>query len=529
MEKVTVEANSPLTVAVGEAFRVEFALNAKPDGDTFKAPSFEGFDVLAGPAISQGSSVQIVNGSMTKSVSYTYTFVLLPQAAGNVTIGAAEVKVDGSSYRTRPLPIEIVNEGKSPGAGGTQSRPREDSSPDVTAQNQIAKDDILLRAVVSRTSVYKGEPLRVTFKLYERVPVVGYNDVKFPSFNGFWAQELNTDNARRQRETFNGKVYETLVTKEYLLYPQQAGTLVIEPAELTAVAQVVVPGRRNVDPFFGGGPDFVNVPRKVQSPRINIAVKPLPAGAPASFSGAVGSFTMDAVLPQERLADCKGEVDALLAHYGVGRATFLSIEPQNWNALWESNFTPVEVDGRLTIRAPFHAPAATEAEVVIMPKMSFGTGHHATTCLMASGLLDRDVTGLRGLDMGSGTGVLAIVAALRGAEAVDAVDIDDWADANCRENIASNGVADRIEPMLGDVRRIAGRHYGFILANINRNILLADMSAYAAALDAGGWLLMSGILEADVAPLSEAARAAGFSVTGHALRNGWARVDAVKN
>ena len=136
---------------------------------------------------------------------------------------------------------------------------------------------------------------------------------------------------------------------------------------------------------------------------------------------------LKAYIPQERLADCKGEVDALLAHYGVGRATFLSIEPQNWNALWESNFTPVEVDGRLTIRAPFHAPAATEAEVVIMPKMSFGTGHHATTCLMASGLLDRDVTGLRGLDMGSGTGVLAIVAALHGAETVDAVDIDEWA------------------------------------------------------------------------------------------------------
>ena len=135
---------------------------------------------------------------------------------------------------------------------------------------------------------------------------------------------------------------------------------------------------------------------------------------------------LKAYIPQERLADCKGEVDALLAHYGVGRATFLSIEPQNWNALWESNFTPVEVDGRLTIRAPFHAPAATEAEVVIMPKMSFGTGHHATTCLMASGLLDRDVTGLRGLDMGSGTGVLAIVAALHGAETVDAVDIDEW-------------------------------------------------------------------------------------------------------
>ena len=218
---------------------------------------------------------------------------------------------------------------------------------------------------------------------------------------------------------------------------------------------------------------------------------------------------LKAYIPQERLADCKGEVDALLAHYGVGRATFLSIEPQNWNALWESNFTPVEVDGRLTIRAPFHAPAATEAEMVIMPKMSFGTGHHATTCLMASGLLDRDVTGLRGLDMGSGTGV--------------------WAYENCVENIRANGVETRVTPLLGDIGAIAGRRYDFIAANINRNILLAQLPAYAAALDAGGWLLMSGILEADVAPLSEAARAAGFSVTGYALRNGWARVDAVKN
>ena len=216
---------------------------------------------------------------------------------------------------------------------------------------------------------------------------------------------------------------------------------------------------------------------------------------------------LKAYIPQERLADCKGEVDAL----------------------WETNFTPVEVDGRLTIRAPFHAPAATEAEVVIMPKMSFGTGHHATTCLMASGLLDRDVTGLRGLDMGSGTGVLAIVAALRGAEAVDAVDIDEWAYENCVENIRANGVETRVTPLLGDIGAIAGRRYDFIAANINRNILLAQLPAYAAALDAGGWLLMSGILEADVAPLSEAARAAGFSVTGHALRNGWARVDAVKN
>ena len=246
-----------------------------------------------------------------------------------------------------------------------------------------------------------------------------------------------------------------------------------------------------------------------------------------SFEADAG--TLKAYIPQEQLADCKGEVDALLARYGV-QGRYIAIETQNWNAVWESNFPPVDVEGRLLIRAPFHEPApAGVMEVVVMPKMSFGTGHHATTWLVSRAVLDLGVAGRRGLDMGSGTGVLSIVAAKCGAAHVDAVDIDDWADANCRENIASNGVADRIEPMLGDVRRIAGQHYGFILANMNRNILTADMPAYAAALDAGGWLLMSGILEADVAPLSEAARAAGFSVTGHALRDGWARVDAVKN
>lgn len=237
---------------------------------------------------------------------------------------------------------------------------------------------------------------------------------------------------------------------------------------------------------------------------------------------------LKAYVAQDRLADCKEAVDALLARYGVSHATYLSLEPQNWNALWERNFTPVRVDERLTIRAPFHAASTTPLEVVVMPRMSFGTGHHATTCLMAAGVLDHDVAGLRGLDMGSGTGVLAIVAALRGAAGVDAVDIDEWAYENSIENIRRNGVESKVLPILGGVETIAGRHYDFILANINRNILISQLPAYAAALDAGGWLLMSGILESDLDFLSEAARAEGFSVTGTAVRDGWARLDVVK-
>lgn len=237
---------------------------------------------------------------------------------------------------------------------------------------------------------------------------------------------------------------------------------------------------------------------------------------------------LKAYIPGDRLADCKSEVDALLDRYGVtGR--YIAIETQNWNALWERNYPATDVEGRLRIRAPFHEAApAGELEVVVMPKMSFGTGHHATTWLMSRAVLDLDVSGRRGLDMGSGTGVLSIVAVKCGAAHVDAVDIDDWADANCRENIAANGVSDRITPILGDVRSIVGRHYDFILANINRNILLADMPSYAAALNAGGDLVMSGFLEADVPALVAAAEGFGMTLVETAGRDGWMMVHVRK-
>ena len=237
---------------------------------------------------------------------------------------------------------------------------------------------------------------------------------------------------------------------------------------------------------------------------------------------------LKAYIPAVRLSGCKTDVDALLARRGV-EGRYAVIPTQNWNASWESDFPPVDVEGRLRIRAPFHDPAPEGGmEVVVMPKMSFGTGHHATTWLMSRAVLGLGVAGRTGLDMGSGTGVLAIVAAKCGAEHVDAVDIDDWADANCRENIAANGVADRITLMLGDVRRIAGRHYGFILANINRNILLADMPAYAAALDARGDLVMSGFLESDVPAITACAEKLGLRPVATAVKEGWVTVHVRK-
>lgn len=244
-----------------------------------------------------------------------------------------------------------------------------------------------------------------------------------------------------------------------------------------------------------------------------------------SFSEEKG--VLKAYIPKDRLADCKAEVDECLSEQGISGATYVCIETVNWNALWESKFDPVEVEGRCVIRAPFHkARPDLPLEVVIMPKMSFGTGHHATTWLMTAELTDpaRDWNGKRGLDMGSGTGVLAIVAVLRGAAHMDAIDIDEWADANCRENIEANGVADRVTSLLGDASLLPGRQYDFVLANINRNILLADMPAYVGTLSDGGELIMSGILEGDIPVISECAESLGLMVTGTRLKEGWAVV-----
>ena len=372
-EKVTFEANSPLTVAVGEAFRVEFSLNASPDDGSFKAPSFEGFDVIAGPAESRGQSVQIVGGTMTKSINYTITYVLLPQSAGNVTIGAAEIAVDGTTYRTQPLPIEIVNEGD---ASQSQQRPSggdSDSEADArNVQQQIRKDDILLRAVVSQTSVYKNEPVHVAFKLYTRVPYVNIVPEAAPSFNGFWSQDLtDTKTARVSRETYNGKVYETRVLFEYLLYPQQVGTLTIDPVDITVVAQVVVQSRRNLDPFFGSGHEVYNVPRKVQSQRTSIEVRPLPEGAPSSFSGAVGSFRMETDLPTDRFAANSGPTCTVKIS-GTGNLTFVqapklalpaSFEQYNVKTTESINASASGISGYRQFEYPFIARAEGTYEI----------------------------------------------------------------------------------------------------------------------------------------------------------------------
>ena len=201
------------------------------------------------------------------------------------------------------------------------------------------------------------------------------------------------------------------------------------------------------------------------------------------------------------------------------------IQQQNWNAEWESQYEPISIQGGTCyIRAPFHPAHSAPYEIVIMPKMSFGTGHHATTYLMAEQMLALDFNGASVLDMGSGTGILSILAAMRGAVVVDAVDIDEWAYENCLENIQTNNVQTVVCPILGDVAAIHGKVYDIILANINRNILLNDMAQYTESLRKGGLLLVSGILDLDVDTLVGHARKLGLTATATNTRDGWAQI-----
>ena len=196
------------------------------------------------------------------------------------------------------------------------------------------------------------------------------------------------------------------------------------------------------------------------------------------------------------------------------------IEQVNWNEEWEKNFSPIVVEDLCTVRANFHPVPNTRYDIVITPKMSFGTGHHETTYMMLQQLLLLSLEGAKVLDMGCGTGILAIMAALRGAHDITAIDIDPWCVENATENVQQNDCS-FITIKEGDVSLIAGEQYNLILANINRNILLSDISAYTQALLPQGLLLVSGFYEEDLPAIKEKCQEVGLTYLSHIERNRW--------
>ncbi len=218
--------------------------------------------------------------------------------------------------------------------------------------------------------------------------------------------------------------------------------------------------------------------------------------------------------------DILNEVQIINSEHFKVDYTFEEIEQVNWNEEWEKNFEPIEVDNTCYVRAPFHEKKDVAYDIVIEPKMSFGTGHHETTFMMIQHLLETDIAGKKTLDMGCGTAILAILAEMKGAKPVDAIDIDNWCYLNSIENAERNNCK-HISVYEGDAALLKDKKYDVIIANINRNILLNDMQQYVDSLNKEGILLLSGFYEEDIPFIDSSCTEKGLTFIKKHQKNNW--------
>lgn len=287
--QTTFTAEAPRVVEVGETFRLVFSSNGEPS--SFNPPSITGLDVLAGPTSSTMSSTQIINGKRTESFQVSYTYILQAQKEGKYTIPSASVVIDGKKYASSPVSIEVVK---------TNNQKSQESN--KKSSTTITNKDIFMKISISKGRVVTGEHFIATIKLYTRVPVAGFEDVRFPTFNGFWSQEIETpQNIDFIRENVDGQIYNSALLKKYLLLPQQSGSITIDAAELVCQIQIRannMASRSIFDDFFDS---YQTVRKRVSSAPVAVRVDPLPAGAPDSFKGAVGSFKISGRLSKDSI------------------------------------------------------------------------------------------------------------------------------------------------------------------------------------------------------------------------------------
>lgn len=274
---------------------------------------------------------------------------------------------------------------------------------------------------------------------------------------------------------------------------------------------------------------------------VNFVIEPNEEYIADVLASELGEIGFDSFVPNELGLDAyilqhlfdESKLQQLLSDFPVDVTSInyiiTQIESKNWNEEWEKNyFEPIVIGEDCVIHSSFHkdVPKA-KYDIVIDPKMAFGTGHHETTSLVIGQLLRMDLTGKTLLDMGCGTAVLAILAAMRGAKDIMAIDIDTWCTENSIENIAINNISG-IEVKLGGAELLKGLHFDIVLANINRNILLTDMEKYAACLSVGGELYMSGFYVEDIPMIEVEANRNGLKLVDFNQKNNWVVVKTVK-
>lgn len=349
-------------VVVGEQFQVSYELSG--DGKNFEAPNFNNFEIVGGPFSSSSSSVQIVNGSVTRTNTHTYSFYLRAIKEGKYTIPAATITVNKQKVKSSTTEIEVVKD-NSVVAGGS-------------ASNGAATNtkDVFLEAVPNKMSAYLGEQIILTYKIYYTIPISNLSISKAPSYSGFWTKDITDNNGVLQQSSImrNGQEYHVATIQEIVLIPQKTGTLTIDPLDITCIAQIRQERQqpKGYDPFenfFGDimGSSYTNVKKDMKSQPINIEVKALPAkDKPNSFKGAVGQFTFTSKIDKTEMKSN----DAFTVTYtvtGKGNIELLDIPRPVFPADFEVYDPKITTN---TKNSSFGLSGSKKAEYVVIPRVS---------------------------------------------------------------------------------------------------------------------------------------------------------------
>lgn len=347
-------------VSVGEQFQVSYELNS--DGKNFESPNFNNFEIVGGPFSSSSSSVQIINGSVTKTNTHTYSFYLRAIKEGNFTIPAATITVNKQKVKSTTAEILVTKNSSTSG-----------SSNSGAVSN--AKD-VFLEATTNKKSAYLGEQLILTYKIYYTVPILSPSISKAPSYSGFWTKDISDNNGVLQQSSIirNNQEYHVATVQEIVLIPQKSGTLTIDPLNISCIAQIKQERQqqRGYDPFenfFGDimGSSYTNVKKELISQPIDIEVKPLPAkDKPASFKGAVGQFTYTSKIDKTEMKSN----DAFTITYtvsGKGNIDLLELPRPNFPPDFEVYDPKITTN---TKNNSFGLSGSKKAEYVVIPRVS---------------------------------------------------------------------------------------------------------------------------------------------------------------
>lgn len=287
---VTISGEAPSVVKIGERFRLVYKIDAKTQAPHIQLP--EAFTILSGPGMSQSTSIQWINGKQTSTFNLTYTYILVADTEGKYTIAPAQITYKGEKAASNPVTIEVLK--------GNAPAQTQNGEADNTSEATSGGKDFFVRVLLSRDNIYQGEHIVATLKLYTKLNLAGFEDIKLPSFSGFFNQEIETPSQiSLNRENVNGEIYQTGIIKKYVLFPQKSGKITIEPFEIEAIVRERTRSRDPFDDFFGGRYRSYNV--KDKSKAITLNVKPLPIGKPATFNGGVGNYKLETSIDKTSL------------------------------------------------------------------------------------------------------------------------------------------------------------------------------------------------------------------------------------